>query len=167
MRTMKYCLMMAAMVLAVAGSAMGQNLASTQNPAPEQKQATRRQGRPAMRMFRALELTDDQKARIKEIFRRSRTDAAPYRQQLRPLRDRMRELLASSSFDEAAVRSIASQEAQISTELRVIRARTQSSLLAVLTPEQKAKLSEFRNNNRARRIGRIGHMGKMEWRRRG
>jgi Spy/CpxP family protein refolding chaperone len=59
----------------------------------------------------------------------------------------MRTLEESPTFDEAAVRSLASQQAQAITELIVAKARTKSEMFAILTPEQKAKATTIMNRH--------------------
>jgi Spy/CpxP family protein refolding chaperone len=62
----------------------------------------------------------------------------------------MRTLEESGSFDESAVRVVAAQQAQTMTELLVQKARIKSELIAILTPDQKAKLVKFMDRRQAR-----------------
>ena len=47
----------------------------------------------------------------------------------------------ANGFDEAKVREMAAQQTQTLTELTVQRARVESEMYQVLTPDQKTKLS--------------------------
>jgi protein CpxP len=114
------------------------------------KQHGRRGGMTGM-FFRGLDLTDAQKEQIKSINEQARTSSAPFREQLKPFRDQMRALVESGNFNESNARAIAAQQSQIEAELAVIRARTEAAVYNVLTPEQKTKLAELRQNRRGPR----------------
>jgi len=49
----------------------------------------------------------------------------------------------SGPYDEAKVRDIANQQAQVLTELSVQKARIESELFQLLTPDQKTKLNQL------------------------
>jgi Spy/CpxP family protein refolding chaperone len=96
------------------------------------------------RMAKILKLTDAQQSKIK-AFR----DAE--RKQLKPLFDKMhesRKLLVqateATTFDEAAVRALASEQSKIKTELIVSRAKVQNQINALLTPEQRELAKNLR-----------------------
>jgi len=55
--------------------------------------------------------------------------------------EQMRQLVMANGFDEAKVREMAAQHTQTLTELTVQRARVESEMYQVLTPDQKTKLS--------------------------
>ena len=152
MRAIKTRIMMLSMIVLItglsAGLVQGQIVTSPQdNPqGPARKGIA--QTNPGFNMFRGLDLTEEQRQQIVALYKQSRVDSKTYRHQLLPLHQQMMALKGSPSFDEAAVRAIATQEAQINIELNVIRARTESASYNVLTAEQKAKLEEFRKNRR-------------------
>lgn len=98
-------------------------------------------------MFRELNLTDAQKQQIKTLREKQRTDSESYHEQLREIGEQMRPLVEAASFDEAAVRALLAKEAQLETELKLIRIRTDNAVFNVLTAEQKAKLDELRRNH--------------------
>lgn len=90
------------------------------------------------RMSKELNLTSDQQAKIKTILETEQAKMQPLRQQLR--QNRLAENSSSTgAFDEAQVRAFATKQAQIMTDLTVERQRTKSQILAVLTPDQRAK----------------------------
>jgi protein CpxP len=94
------------------------------------------------RMTRELNLTSDQQAKIKAILETEKAKIQPLRQQLR--QNRMAENSNSAgTFDEAQVRAFAAKQAQIMTDLTVERERAKSQILAVLTPDQRAKALEL------------------------
>ncbi len=122
-----------------------------------------RQERHFARMAAILDLTDAQQAQIKAIREASREKTAPLHEQLRESRDKLREAGKDGSFDEAAVRALASEQAAAKTELMVERARTRSQIHALLSDEQRElaeKLGAMRHADQGR-SGRGGHRGDM------
>jgi Spy/CpxP family protein refolding chaperone len=101
-------------------------------------------GRHFPRMANALDLTDAQKEQVKAILETEREKVAPLRQKLVETREKIRLAVEATPFDEAAVRSLAASQNDTRTELMVSRARVQSRILALLTPEQKERAKEFR-----------------------
>ena len=104
-------------------------------------------------LSRALDLTDAQKAQVKQI-----------EDSLRESTKALHEQAAKSDgggpldgfkdgFDEAAVRSAAQARAAVHVELEVAHARAMSQIYALLTAEQKAKLAELRQKFQQRRPG--------------
>jgi protein CpxP len=92
--------------------------------------------------FFGLNLTDAQMQQIKSLHEQSRASAKPYLDQLKPLRQQMQALIHSGNFDENAARALATQQSELTTELDVINARTEAAIYNLLTPDQKAKLSQ-------------------------
>jgi periplasmic protein CpxP/Spy len=108
-------------------------------------------GGPGMGFFgRRLGLTDDQKAQVKDIMTKERPTLRPLMQQLAQSRMQLEQYQASGNFDEAQVRAMAAQQAQIMTELTVQKARIQSEMIKVLTPDQKSKLAEMQSARQQR-----------------
>jgi Spy/CpxP family protein refolding chaperone len=105
-------------------------------------------------LSRALDLTDAQKAQVRQIEDSLRENTKSLHEQLAksgdgggPL-DGFRE-----GFDEATVRSAAQARAAVHVELEVAHARAMSQIYALLTDAQKAKLAELRQQFRQRRPG--------------
>jgi protein CpxP len=90
-----------------------------------------------------LDLTDAQQAQVKEIMAKEKPVVQPLIQQLGQAHHQMRQLEESGNFDEAQVRTLATQQSQTITELIVQKARIESEMLQVLTPEQKTKFQSF------------------------
>lgn len=95
-------------------------------------------------LSRALDLTDAQKAQIKQLEESFKESTKSLHEQLGkagpggPF-----EVLNGGTFDEAAVRAAAQARANLHVELEVAHARFFSQVYAVLTAEQKAKLAEL------------------------
>ncbi len=93
-------------------------------------------------MYRGLDLTEDQKAKLKEFRTAGRSSLQPTREALRANRKKMQELTATGAFDEAQVTALANEQAALSAKMIVERQRMKSQLFSILTDEQKAKLAE-------------------------
>jgi periplasmic protein CpxP/Spy len=104
--------------------------------------------------FKALGLTEAQKAQSKEIMEASRAKLAPVFQAMKANRGKMLAATENGSFDEAAVTALANEHATLSAQMMVERARVKSQMFAILTDEQKAKLAEIKAK---RGEGRKGH----------
>lgn len=95
-------------------------------------------------MFRGLDLTEDQKAKLKEFRTASRANLQPTFEALKANRKKTNELTADGVFHEAQVSALASEQAALSAKLIVERQRAKSQLFSILTDEQKAKLAEIK-----------------------
>lgn len=113
-------------------------------------------GRPAgppegpgggMFLLRFLDLTDAQKAQIKAIQDAEDAKAEPFHQQLGAAHRALEEATAKGQFNESQIRTIAASQAQAMTELTVLRTRKDAAIYQVLTPEQRAKLDQFREEH--------------------
>ncbi|MDT7780054.1 MAG: hypothetical protein QOC99_2566 [Acidobacteriota bacterium] len=104
-------------------------------------------------LARDLNLTDAQKAQVKQITDSFEASTKPLREQLfkagggGPLEG------LTDTFDEASVRAAAQSRAAVEVELEVAHARMMSQVYALLTAEQKAKLAELRQQFEQRRPG--------------
>lgn len=128
-------------LLLLAGAAMAQT-----TPPPPQHHGFRggHFGGPMFGMFfHQLNLTDAQKAQVKQIMSQEKPTLKPLMQQMAQGENQMRTLELSGTFDEGQARTLATQQSQNMTELMVQRARVESELIQVLTPEQKTKLSQL------------------------
>ncbi|MDQ1610102.1 MAG: hypothetical protein QOG00_33 [Pyrinomonadaceae bacterium] len=96
-------------------------------------------------LARDLNLTDAQKAQVKQITDSFEESTKSLHDQLFAAGDSPFDGLKDGAFDEAAVRAAAQARAAIHVELEVARARMMSQVYALLTAEQKAKLAERRS----------------------
>ena len=90
-----------------------------------------------------LDLTDAQQSQAKEIMAKEKPSLQPLVRQRIQAEKQLRELAMTGNFDESKVREIANQQAQVMTELTVQKARIESELFQLLTPDQKTKLNQF------------------------
>jgi protein CpxP len=90
-----------------------------------------------------LDLTDAQRAQMKQTLAAEKPTLKPLLQQEEQSQQQMLQLIQSGSFDEAKAQSIATQESQTHIQLEVQKARIHSELYQLLTADQKAKLGQF------------------------
>ena len=94
-------------------------------------------------MLRELDLSDEQKTQVKEIFDSSKERTEPIREAMKANREKLEQATANGAFDEAAVTALANEGASLSAQATVARFRVKSQVFAVLTDEQKAKAVEM------------------------
>lgn len=101
-------------------------------------------GRLLGHFSRVLDLTDAQKAQIKQLEDGFKESTKGLHEQLgKGAHGGPFETLNGGAFDEAAVRAAAQARANVHVEIEVAHARFFSQVYALLTPEQKAKLAEL------------------------
>ena len=106
---------------------------------------------PSFAFFaRHLDLNDAQRAQARDIVAREKPTLQPLIQQLAQTRHQLRQFEEGGNFDEAQVRTIASQQSQTLTELTVQKARIAAELVKILTPEQKTKLTQMMDRREQR-----------------
>jgi protein CpxP len=106
-------------------------------------------------LSRYLDLTDEQKGQVKQILDKEKPGMQPLLLQMAQNRKNMRQLVESGAFDESKARALAVQQSQAMTEFMVQKARIESELVQVLTPEQKTKLDQFLDKHEQRMLQRL------------
>jgi Spy/CpxP family protein refolding chaperone len=96
-----------------------------------------------------LNLTDAQQAQVKAILQKERPAMKPLFQQSHQIDLQLREY-AQGTYDEAKVRALAAQKAQVEVELTVQKTRIHNELFQVLTADQQAKMKEMEARHEAR-----------------
>jgi len=107
-------------------------------------------------MFRGLNLTVDQKSKIKQISESFRERTQPLRQELRTKRQALRQAGAGGTFNEAAATQTLTETAGLEAKLMGERFKMRQEMLSVLTPEQKTQLEQKRADFKARAGERRG-----------
>jgi len=94
---------------------------------------------------RKLDLTEAQKTQVQALIQAERPNFAPLVKQLAANHQQMLVATRGGNYDEAQVRTLATQQAQTLAELMVIRERVISKVYAnVLTAGQKTKADSLR-----------------------
>ena len=94
--------------------------------------------------LRGLDLTDEQKAKVKEITETAKTAAQPLMEQTRANHEKIRSLGRDGKFDQAQVEAIAAEQGNLTAKLIVEKERIKAQIFALLTDEQKAKAETMR-----------------------
>jgi len=98
-------------------------------------------GTSQAREVRAIDLPPEQRDRIREIVERHRSEGmADAATKSREAQRAARRILRDQTASEAAVREAYKKAAAAREELVVLRRRTRSEVLSVLTPEQRKEL---------------------------
>ena len=115
-----------------------------------------RGGRGGMRgmMFRGVNLTEDQKAKMKTISESFRERTKALHQELRAKRQELRQSGESGTFNEALATQKLTESASLQAKLMGERFKMRQEMLAVLTTEQKAQMEQKRAEMKAKRAER-------------
>jgi protein CpxP len=94
-------------------------------------------------LSRELNLTDAQKEQAKALFEAQRGIEDERHAKLEAIHKQIEAATENGQFDEATLRPLASQQAQLMTDEMIDHMRLHSKLFALLTTEQRAKASEM------------------------
>jgi len=108
-------------------------------------------------MFRGINLTDDQKAKMKQISQSFRERNQSLFKELGAKRQDLRQASEGGTFNEALATQKLQESAGLQAKLMGEEFRMRQEMLSVLTPEQKAQLDQQRAQFKGKGAGR-------EWR---
>lgn len=103
-----------------------------------------------MRMLRHLDLTEAQRDQVFKIFHERAPAMRERMKATRAAHDELRKATAAPSFDSARVRQLADAVGKAHADAAYARAETMSKVVALLTPEQRARLEKSRSEWRER-----------------
>lgn len=95
------------------------------------------------RMAVILDLSDEQKAQMKDLHEKNWQNRQTMRAQIQANRDELREYKFGKEFNEAEFRAKAQKLADLKTEMMVQRAKHKQDMFAQLTPEQQVKAEKL------------------------
>jgi Spy/CpxP family protein refolding chaperone len=102
-------------------------------------------------MFRGINLTDDQKAKLQQLHQNFEQSTKPLRDQLRAKHQELRQAESGGTFNEALATQKLTEAAAIEAKLMGAEFQLRQDSLAVLTPEQKAQLDQLKQQRQQRR----------------
>jgi len=150
--------------IALAGSiAVAQTVTTDQNTQQQGQRMEHRGGRGkhggpggwgGMReggFFRQLNLTEDQKAKMKQIHESFAERNKPLREQLRAKRQELRQASEGGTFNEALATQKLTEMASLEAKLMGEQFKLHQETLSVLTAEQKAQLEQSKAQFKERR----------------
>ena len=109
--------------------------------------------------FRQLNLTEDQKAKMKQFRETFAQTNKPLMDQLRAKRQELRQANEGGTFNEALATQKLTEAAALEAKLMGARFQLRQQQLSVLTPEQKTQLDQLKTQSRGHRGGRRGAGG--------
>ena len=111
-------------------------------------------------MARALGLSEDQKTQIKALMESIGPAEEARHQKMEEIHQQLEAATANGQFDEAKVRDLANQQAQLQADAIVEHERMKSKVFALLTAEQRVKAEEMHKRGGGhRRHGGPRHAG--------
>lgn len=87
-----------------------------------------------------LNITADQKAGMKAVFKKYWGEAKPVLKELNASRIELREVIRATPFDEQQIREAVYKRATAEADLAVIRGKLSAEVRTLLTPDQKQKI---------------------------
>jgi protein CpxP len=111
------------------------------------------------RVFNRLNLTDDQKAKIKQTRQSFMESNKPLFDQVRSKRQELRQASEGGTFNEALATQKLTEMAGLQAKLMGARIQLRQQMLSVLTPEQKTQLDQLKAQFKDHRGGRRGGGG--------
>ena len=114
------------------------------------KEHAKKPHNPGMQMLKKLDLSEEQRAQVKQIMEDSKEEHKALSASLREYKKAMGELVNSADYSEQAVRSLHAQYQSVFADQAVLRASTEYKINALLTPEQQAKKAEIKEKMKQR-----------------
>jgi len=111
------------------------------------------------RLFARLNLTDDQKAKIKQTRQSFMESNKPLLDQLKAKRQELRQAIEGGTFNEALATQKLTEAAGLEAKLMGARFQLRQQMLSVLTPEQKTQLDQLKAQFKTNHGGRRGKGG--------
>jgi len=152
MKSLRFRLLIAAMAVLL-GSTIAKSQTTTDVPPPppmhDHGHGFGMEGHRMGFFGKALNLTDEQKAQMKTIMQKEHPAMKPLFQQQRQIDQQLRQYV-QGPYDEAKVRALATQKAQVQVELTVAQTRVHNQMYQLLTPDQQSKMKEMEANHEAR-----------------
>jgi len=105
------------------------------------------------KMARELNLSEQQQAEARSIFEQARAEHKPLAEAMGGERRKLESLVHSGNADEAAIRAQASKVASLQSDLAVLRGQQAKRFVALLTPDQAAKLKDLREKGKGKGKG--------------
>jgi len=148
---------LSAVVLIVASVAVAQSVKTHRGQG--QRGAWMGRGSRGGGAFKQLNLTDDQKAKMKQIRQSFMESNKPLLEQLQAKRQELRQASEGGTFNEALATQKLTEMAGLQAKAMGARFALHQQMLSVLTTEQKAQLDQLKAQFKAHRGPRRGEGG--------
>jgi len=152
MKSIRFRLLIAA-VAVLLGTAISKSQTAADTPPPPPMHGNHHEfgmGEQMLGFFADyLNLSDAQQAQMKSILQKEHPVMKPLFQQSHQIDLQLRQYV-QVTYDEAKVRALATQKAQVDAEITVQKTRIHNELFQVLTADQQAKMKEMEARHEAR-----------------
>jgi Spy/CpxP family protein refolding chaperone len=101
-----------------------------------------------MKMADRLDLNEEQRASVKQIFAANKSTFEGYGAQLKLGREAMRNAIDSDTYDQAVVRDLAKSQGAVLGDMMALRADVMHQVRQVLTAEQVKQMEDMRGRHR-------------------
>jgi protein CpxP len=108
------------------------------------------------RLFSQLNLTEDQKAKVKQIHESFGERNKPLREQLQAKRQELQQARQGDTFNESLATQKLSEMAALEAKLMGEQFKLHQEMLTILTPEQKTQLEQAKAQFKTRRGNKPG-----------
>jgi periplasmic protein CpxP/Spy len=149
MKSIRFRLFVAVLAVMLGGAIAKSQTSDATTPQPTHGHAWGMRGHMMGLPLRQLDLTDAQRAQVKEVMQKEHSTMKPLMQQVHQMHDQLKQY-SEGTYDEAKVQALVSQQAQTLVQLKVQETRIHSEIYQLLTSDQQAKLKEIEANREAR-----------------
>lgn len=111
-----------------------------------------RQERHLQHLMKKLDLTEAQRDQVFAIMHGKRPMVREKMKALRAGRRALKDLAMTENYEPEQVRELAEAQAELQTELMVMRTTTFNAVYGLLTPKQREKLAEWKEDRRQRSV---------------
>ncbi|HSS62834.1 MAG TPA: Spy/CpxP family protein refolding chaperone [Gammaproteobacteria bacterium] len=102
-------------------------------------------------MARHLDMTEEQKAQLREVLDAARPEADRLADAMLNNREAMKAFRESETYGEEEIRAIADEKGKLFADMMVLHARVHKQIRAILTPEQLERFEKMRKRHGGRR----------------
>jgi Spy/CpxP family protein refolding chaperone len=152
MKSFRFRLLIAALAVLMGSVVARSQSTEDTSPAPPQMHHGMAMGMHEHRMgffAKQLNLTDDQKTQMKAVMQKEHPTMKPLMQQEHQIDLQLRQYV-EGSFDQAKVKALAAQKAQIQAQLTIAQTRIHNQLYQLLTPDQQSQVKQMEAKHEAR-----------------
>jgi periplasmic protein CpxP/Spy len=149
MKSIRFRFLVAALAVTLGAAIAKSQTADTTSPPPRHGHEFGMDSHMMEFYAKYLDVTDAQKAQMKEVLHKEHSTMKPLTQQMHLLEQQLKQY-EEGTYDEAKVQALVSQQAQNLVQLKVQETRIHNDLFQMLTPDQQTKLKEFEANREAR-----------------
>lgn len=110
--------------------------------------AKKHHGHHDMHILKKLDLSEEQKAQVKQIMKDAKAKKKGLYASLKEYKKSMKELVNSPNYSEQAARNLYAQYQSVFADKVVIKTNAKYQINALLTPEQQAKKAEIKEKMR-------------------